>query len=157
MLATLIVIGGCIAYAVWLLGRPGRSHSGALPPLSPAQRESAEYLRRNVAVLAARPRHVGEAAAHAEAAAFLERRHHELGYSVVSQHYEVARGVPVRNLEIVIPGGARRGETIVIGAHYDSTDDGPGANDNASGSAAWLERARVTRGVAEVVRVLASP
>jgi aminopeptidase YwaD len=34
-------------------------------------------------------------------------------------------------------------ETIVLGAHYDSVAEGPGANDNASGTATVLELARV--------------
>lgn len=33
-------------------------------------------------------------------------------------------------------------ETVVLGAHYDSVAEGPGANDNASGSATVLELAR---------------
>lgn len=42
--------------------------------------------------------------------------------------------------------GTRRGasdETIVLGGHYDSVDAGPGAGDNASGTATLLELARV--------------
>lgn len=44
-----------------------------------------------------------------------------------------------------------RGDTtcrIVIGGHYDSVAEGPGANDNASGTAVVLEVARTTRTVA---------
>jgi Zn-dependent M28 family amino/carboxypeptidase len=46
------------------------------------------------------------------------------------------------NLEVEIPGGARRDEIIVVGAHYDSVLGSPGANDNGSGVAAVLELAR---------------
>jgi aminopeptidase YwaD len=35
------------------------------------------------------------------------------------------------------------GRTVVVGAHYDSVPAGPGANDNASGTAVMLEVARV--------------
>lgn len=41
------------------------------------------------------------------------------------------------------PGGSR---TVIIGAHYDSVSAGPGANDNASGTATVLELARVIAG-----------
>ena len=34
---------------------------------------------------------------------------------------------------------------IVVGAHYDSAENTPGANDNASGTAAVLELARLLR------------
>ena len=33
----------------------------------------------------------------------------------------------------------------MVGAHYDSAEDTPGANDNASGTAAVLELARLLR------------
>ncbi|MDR6226207.1 M20/M25/M40 family metallo-hydrolase [Desmospora profundinema] len=40
-------------------------------------------------------------------------------------------------------GDTRQAKTIVVGAHYDSVQGSPGANDNASGSATLLEMARV--------------
>jgi Zn-dependent M28 family amino/carboxypeptidase len=48
----------------------------------------------------------------------------------------------VRNLEVLIEGpkGEARGD-IVVGAHYDSAQGAPGANDNGSGCAALLELA----------------
>jgi hypothetical protein len=48
--------------------------------------------------------------------------------------------VRLRNLTAVVPGQAR--DTIVVMAHRDDTGVGPGANDNASGTAALLELAR---------------
>ncbi|MSP14181.1 MAG: M28 family peptidase [Chloroflexi bacterium] len=39
--------------------------------------------------------------------------------------------------------GQAAGQTIVLGAHYDSVDAAPGANDNGSGTATLLELARV--------------
>lgn len=46
--------------------------------------------------------------------------------------------------------------TIVLGAHYDSVADGPGGNDNASGTATAIEVARVLRdaGTPYTVRVV---
>ncbi|OFX27763.1 MAG: hypothetical protein A2Z07_12350 [Armatimonadetes bacterium RBG_16_67_12] len=44
-------------------------------------------------------------------------------------------------------GTARPDEIIVVGGHYDSVPNAPGANDNASGVAATLEAARVLAGV----------
>ncbi|MGH2373381.1 MAG: M20/M25/M40 family metallo-hydrolase, partial [bacterium] len=40
-------------------------------------------------------------------------------------------------------GSARPEEIVVVGGHYDSVPGSPGANDNASGTAATLEAARV--------------
>lgn len=45
------------------------------------------------------------------------------------------------NVVARLPGAVD--ETIVLGAHYDSVAEGPGANDNASGTATVLELARV--------------
>ena len=48
-----------------------------------------------------------------------------------------------RNLVAVVPGARR--DAIVVIAHRDNTGDGPGANDNASGTAALIELARGVR------------
>src|SRR2546422_4983712 len=40
------------------------------------------------------------------------------------------------NLEVVIPGGNRADEIVVVGGHYDTAEGSPGADDNGSGSAA---------------------
>ena len=52
------------------------------------------------------------------------------------------------NLEVVYPGGDLSSEIYILGGHYDSISiDGnaPGADDNASGTAALVEIARVVR------------
>jgi hypothetical protein len=50
-------------------------------------------------------------------------------------------GQTARNLYVDLPGDKTPGEIVVIGAHYDSVAGSPGANDNASGTAAMLELA----------------
>ena len=42
-----------------------------------------------------------------------------------------------------IPGGAKKDEVVMIGAHFDSWHGGTGATDNAAGSAVMLEVMRV--------------
>src|SRR2546422_7875795 len=44
------------------------------------------------------------------------------------------------NLEVVIPGGNRADEIVVVGGHYDTVEGSPGADDNGSGSAAVVVR-----------------
>lgn len=56
---------------------------------------------------------------------------------------QVIARAPAYNVVAIKPGGP---STVVIGAHYDSVDAGPGANDNASGTATLLEIARVLAG-----------
>ncbi|HEY8834361.1 MAG TPA: M28 family peptidase [Chthoniobacterales bacterium] len=50
------------------------------------------------------------------------------------------RGRACHNIEVEIRG--TRPEILVVGAHYDSVSDSPGANDNASGVAGLLALAR---------------
>ncbi len=52
-------------------------------------------------------------------------------------------GVSSSNLEITRTGSAFPEKIILVGAHYDSVRDSPGANDNASGVAALLELSRL--------------
>lgn len=103
-------------------------------------------LRRHVAVLAGEigSRHVGRPQALHAAEAYIARTFASLGYEVVRQTY-VADRVDSSNLEITLPGTTRPSEIIVVGAHYDSVPESPGANDNASGVAGVIEIARELR------------
>ena len=51
------------------------------------------------------------------------------------------------SVELAPPDATAATPSLVIGAHYDSADDAPGANDNGSGSAAVLELARLLKDV----------
>ena len=62
------------------------------------------------------------------------------GASVEMQDYE-AYQVTYRN--VIGRFGAGKKKKIIIGAHYDSCDDTPGADDNASGVAGLIELARL--------------
>jgi Zn-dependent M28 family amino/carboxypeptidase len=64
-----------------------------------------------------------------------------LGYQVQRQIFQ-AGGRAVRNIEAVVEPADAAAETLVVGAHYDSYQEAPGANDNGSGVAAVLELAR---------------
>ena len=64
-----------------------------------------------------------------------------MGYDVAIQSYQAA-GVLSENLEVTRTGWSRPSEIVLIGAHYDSVQGSPGANDNASGVAALLEISR---------------
>ncbi|MBP7697814.1 MAG: M28 family peptidase [candidate division Zixibacteria bacterium] len=55
------------------------------------------------------------------------------------------------------PGAAYPEQQIVIGAHYDAVASSPGADDNASGTAAVLELARVLAGCAAPVTLTYIP
>jgi Zn-dependent M28 family amino/carboxypeptidase len=90
------------------------------------------------------PRHLVKPAAFAAAAAVVERELADAGYTVVRQYYR-ARGHDVANLVAELPGGNRKDEVVIVGAHYDTVESTPGADDNASGVAVLIEVARMMR------------
>lgn len=112
---------------------------------------SVESLRRHVTLLS---EDIGERnIAHPEglesAALLLESSMGptNMGYEIRHQTYQV-EGVEVRNIVAELPGNlvarlTKKEEIVVIGAHYDSAADTPGADDNASGVAALLALANV--------------
>src|SRR5262245_22873412 len=106
-----------------------------------------ENLRRHVDRLAGLigPRHVGLPRAIEAAAMLLEREVMHSGYAVERQTY-FAQGQEVANLIVEIPGTKRRDEIVVLGAHYDTVETTPGADDNASAVAVLLEVARLMHG-----------
>ncbi len=69
-----------------------------------------------------------------EAADYLQREFEKMGYAVERQTYEV-QGHACHNLIAEIKGIEKPEEVLIVGAHYDSASDSPGANDNASGVA----------------------
>jgi hypothetical protein len=124
---------------------PAEASAAALPPPTAEEKALAERLRATVALLAG----IGErtvekslnlATATDEIALALEK----IGYAVRRQGFAAGDAI-VQNLEVVVPGGERGAETLVVGAHFDTVAGTPGADDNASGVAAVLELSRAFR------------
>src|SRR6266481_3454463 len=72
---------------------------------------------------------------------FIETSLREAGYSPLLHTYET-QGKGFVNISAELPGREHKDEIVVIGAHYDTHKDSPGANDNGSAVAALLELAR---------------
>ncbi|MEX2240485.1 MAG: M20/M25/M40 family metallo-hydrolase [Burkholderiales bacterium] len=106
-----------------------------------------ERLRRHVQTLAGEigERHVWRPRALHAAADYVRGEFESLGFAVAPQAYEVY-GVRCENLEVTIPGSSRASEIVLAGAHYDTVEGSPGADDNASGVAGLIEIARALRG-----------
>jgi Zn-dependent M28 family amino/carboxypeptidase len=144
VLGTFAAFRGCV-----MIGADPRAMD-PLPLAAPDTRTLAERLRGHVTELAGA---IGERnLVHPEQ---LKRAEHYLaaqlaraGHVVRWQTY-VCRGHEVSNLEVEIKGTTKPGEILVVGAHYDSINHrgvaSPGANDNASGTAAVLELARMLK------------
>lgn len=143
----ILIVVGLLAIAFlffWMMAMPGKSHSGKLPDLTVEEKEIARRLESHVRKLA---HDIGErnfmAWAGLQAAAeYLEMTLADIGYEVRSQYFEIPEG-SVRNLEVEIKGTARPEEIVIVGGHYDSVVGCPGADDNASGTAAVIELARL--------------
>ncbi len=79
-----------------------------------------------------------------EAGKYIEHELRSCGYSPRRQTFTTA-GHTFANIEAEVSGVRNPDKILVIGAHYDTAGDLPGANDNASGVAATLELARRLR------------
>ncbi len=149
-----------------------------LPPLSESERGLKPRLESHVAMLAGAigERNAWRAAALERAARYIEttlgdiglspkRLPHTVPRSAVGGHFGIVGELAMRlpeestyvNLEADIPGLAKAGEIVVVGAHYDSLFGTRGANDNATGVAALLEIARLLKdsGPARTLRFVA--
>jgi hypothetical protein len=125
---------------------PGKSYRGALPPLTAEETALAVSLERHIARIAAREHNVAHYDELEQAARYIEAELASFGYSPGRQEF-AADGKSVRNIDATLEptAGTSDPETIVVGAHYDSAPGTPGANDNASGTAAVIELARLMR------------
>ena len=126
-----------------MIRMPGHSHQGPLPPLTDEQRALEQELHSHVQTLAGQigERNVFRHDRLVMAAEYIGTTLAGAGYEVGRQPYEVG-GKICENVEAEVRGSRRPDDILVIGAHYDSVQGSPGANDNASGVAAMLALAR---------------
>lgn len=128
----------CIPFVlVALLVQPlAGAQASVAPPVDP------ERLRQHVRTLSVdfHPRNYRQQANLEASARYIEGQLKAAGVAVSSQPVTV-QGVAYRN--IVARFGPAEGPLLVVGAHYDSAGDTPGADDNASGVAGLLELARL--------------
>jgi hypothetical protein len=122
---------------------PGESHVGALPPIDADTATIRSEVEADVRALATTigERNVGHPKKLEAAARHVESAFAACGLASRRQTYD-CRGKTCANVVTELPGNARRAEIVVVGAHYDSVEGCPGANDNATGAAAVLALAR---------------
>ncbi len=145
-LAFLFLLLGVIVLWFWwaMIRMPGKSFRGPLPPLTAEQTALRDELRQHVEKLAGEigERNAGYRPKSLVAAAdYVEGVFTNAGFKVERQAFEAERE-QCHNLIVEIPGGTKREEIVVVGAHYDSVIGAPGADDNASGAAALLALAK---------------
>jgi hypothetical protein len=74
---------------------------------------------------------------------YLAGRLREFGYEPELQWFEPRPGIRSANVVARLRGTSDSSLVYVISSHFDSVEEGPGADDNTSGSSALLEAARV--------------
>jgi hypothetical protein len=143
-IVAIVLVVGSIALLRYMTTVPGASHQGPIPQLTADEAAVAERLRTHITAIASRPHNVAHYAELEKSARYIEAELKALGYAPFAQVY-TADQKQVRNIEVTIEPAdpARSRGTVVLGAHYDSAGDAPGANDNGSGTAAVLELARL--------------
>ncbi len=147
-LAWIATISGLFAsiviIAVWYaIVFPRQPFTGPLPPPTDEDIQLGRRLNAHITAIASRPRNLRYYKDLEAAATYIEHQLHGYGYAPSLQEF-VVEGRPVRNIEVEIaPRDSSAQSTIIVGGHYDSPDDSPGANDNGTGVAAALELARL--------------
>ena len=126
---------------------PGKSYSGCFKPLSEEELRISERLKQHIIMLSET---IGERnLEHYEnleaSVSYISDELKKSGYPIAIQEFEV-KGEKFRNIEAEKKGTSAPNEIVIIGAHYDSVDLCPGANDNGSGIAALIEIARLFSG-----------
>jgi Zn-dependent M28 family amino/carboxypeptidase len=99
-------------------------------------------LEQTVRTLASSPRHGSTSpAAHTAAADYIERQLRDAGCFITRQRFSMPDhpGRMVVNIIGELHGQSPRAPAVLIGAHYDTRPNSPGADDNASGVAVLLE------------------
>lgn len=126
-----------------MIRMPSDNFQGILPPLTEQQRKLEAELRTYVQNLAGTigERNLSRLKQLVAAADYIRATLGGLGYRVRTHLYQVS-GNPCENLDVEIIGKDRSDQIVVVGAHYDTVQGSPGANDNATGVAAILALAR---------------
>ncbi len=132
---------------VRMTAMPLSSYSRPLPALSSAEAELEGRLSSEVKYLSETvgERNMSRAGSLKAVVNHLRSYLQQAGYIVTERPYQV-EGQEVSNLEVSLNGTESAGETVVVGAHYDTVAGTVGADDNATGVAAVLELARQLRG-----------
>ncbi len=143
----LLLAGAGIGAGAFATSMPGSSHHGPLPPRTAREEQSMIRLQGDVRELAGDigERHLARPGTMQKAAAFVTSSLTSAGYEPTRLPYG-SNGIDVANIEVVLKGSALPDEIVVVGAHYDSADEAPGADDNGSGVALLLELARSFKG-----------
>lgn len=144
----IVVVAGILGLAIGGCWMPGHSYSGPVDTARPQTRRLAEQLHASVYELSETigERYIDKPERMNAAVHYIQTRLSQAGYSVWRQAYPCTptncQTVPCQtkmavNLIAEVEGNGSD-EILVVGAHYDTAQNTPGADDNASGVACGL-------------------
>lgn len=143
---TLVAVAGLtlVIFIQYMIGLPGKSYDGKFLPLSIEEEQIAADLQKYVSYLASDigQRNIPTVDSLKKTVIYINKQLESYGYKTKAQEF-LADGKLMVNLEAELPGDRFPKEIIVVGAHYDSVPDCPGANDNGTGVASTLEIAKL--------------
>ena len=77
---------------------------------------------------------------------YIASRLRDFGYEPELQWYEARPGVRTANVVARLVGTVNPDQVYVVSSHFDTVEEGPGADDNGAGTTSLLEAARVLAG-----------
>lgn len=138
-LAILTVSTGCIISHCTTPAASGAPAVAVRPGLEQELKKDVRYLAKDC-----HPRPAGYEKNQARAVQYIARSLADSGATVTYQPFTADKRTFV-NVSAVFPG--KSAKRIIVGAHYDTCGDTPGADDNASGVAGLLALGRMLKGV----------
>jgi len=140
-LVVVLCLGALLYYAVSM---PGKSYKGPLDPLTPTECVLQTHLHAHCWMLGDTigERNVWIPEKLKDSERYIESCFTRYGYEVARQEYTVVSQT-VANIQVELAGTDPAAGIIVLGAHYNSVEGCPGANDNGTGVAGLLELARL--------------
>lgn len=119
---------------------PGKSYSGVQPTPTIYQSALASKYKKQLEVFATTPHNSQNIGQLHAAEDYIYAQIEEAGYKdIVVQKY---LDIESKNFEVTLNPKEKHTGTVVIGAHYDSAHDSPGADDNGSSVVILLELAK---------------
>lgn len=136
-----LILGALVALAAWVSPQRVAGVESGQTVVAHGVREQLEASVRTLAETIG-PRSYRDEANLSAAVDFVTRSFEAAGYTVAFQPYEV-KGRTYRNIIVERQGTVEPDRILIVGAHYDTVEGTPGADDNASGVAVLLELARL--------------
>ncbi len=146
-----LLLSGCAGPSTRVLPRENHGeYFDVLEESSLLEEANPFYIQETLGILTASHRLSGSRG-ETEAARMLERYLKDYGYESSRQRFRLWDGnqsneVTGTNVVAVKKANTKdpeQADILIIGTHHDTADESPGANNNASGVAVWLEMARL--------------